>query len=775
MIQTISLNSAQYAHTTGPDRYLRTSVWLLVFLSGLFGAALAQTESAPYQDESLSTQERVDDLLSRMTLEEKIGQMTQVNVSRLMGSGEWDRGPLNQEWLQTALVEHQVGSLLSGGGASPKPNTPAAWARMTNELQRYAIENSRLGIPIVYGIDAVHGHNNVVGATIYPHNIGLAATWNPDLVERLAERTARDVRATGIHWNFAPVADIGREPRWGRFYETFGEDPLLAGELVAASVRGLEGDDLSQAVAATIKHFIGYGTPLTGQDRTPALIPLRTLRELHLPPAQAGFDAGASTVMINSGSVNGIPVHASRYLLTDLLRHQLGFEGVAVSDWNDIDKLVNHHRTAATYGDAVAASINAGIDMYMVPHDSATFTRTLHALVQEGRVSEERIDEAVRRILTLKFELGLFENPYVDESQASEVVLDQDRSLAYEAAVSSLTLLENFNTLPLEGAQTILVTGPGADSIITPMGGWTIGWQGVQSPDEVPPGVTVLQGLRERAPEGITVEHARGDDPEQFSAALDETDIAVVVLSEPPYAEMQGDNPSLRLPVEQEEHLRHVLASGKPTVFVLFAGRPILLPEDILNSRMAFIMAYLPGSEAGSAIADVIYGNANPSGRLPFTWPRSTGQLPLAYDAPAAEVAAHEPQYRFGYGLTYTRFQQSELAAEVTDDHVDVGVTVSNTGAREGTETVMVFAQRPPSGVLTPMRQLVGFTQVTLEPGESEEITLSIPTERFSIVTGDILGDGERRVVPGTYRLYVGRLQVQIELEGDLPTTQATP
>jgi beta-glucosidase len=764
MKQMIPLDPAHASRRSSPLGISRLKVWLFVLLLGCLGAVLAQSEDAPYQDPALSTTERVDDLLARMTLEEKVGQMTQVNVSRLMGGGEWDRGPLNEEWLQVILADHQVGSLLSGGGASPVPNTPESWARMTNDLQRYAIENSRLGIPIVYGIDAVHGHNNVVGATIYPHNIGLAASWNPELAERIAQRTARDVRATGIHWNFAPVTDIGRDPRWGRFYETFGEDPYLASAFVEASVRGYQGDDLAAGVAATVKHFVGYGAPLTGQDRTSALIPLRTLREVHLPSAQAGFEAGAATVMINSGSVNGIPAHASGYLLTDLLRDQLGFEGVAVSDWNDIDKLVNNHRVAATYKDAVELSINAGVDMYMVPHDAATYTRTLLELVQEGRVSEARIDEAVRRVLTLKFELGLFEEPYVDESQADDIVREANRSLAYEAAVSSLTLLENFNTLPLEGAQTILVTGPGADSIIAPMGGWTIGWQGVESPSEVPPGVTVLQGLRERAPEGVTVEHVRGNDPAQLGAALESADVAVVVLSEPPYAEMEGDSDTLRLAVDQEEHLRQVLASGKPTVLVLFAGRPILLPDDIRNSRMAFIMAYLPGSEAGSAIADVIYGNANPSGRLPFTWPSHTGQLPLTYDAPATEVAMREAHYPFGYGLSYTRFQQSALSASVAGEAVDVTVTVSNTGDREGTETVMVFVQRPPSGILTPMRQLVGFTQVTLEPGESEEVSLSIPVSRFSIVTGDILGEGERMVVPGTYRLLVGRLQAQVTL-----------
>jgi beta-glucosidase len=454
----------------------------------LMGLALAwwgvvAAQPLPYQDPAQSPEARAEDLLARMTLEEKVGQMTQVNVTRLMGSGEWDRGPLNEAWLEHIFAKLHVGSILSGGGAAPLPNTPRAWAEMTNELQRHALEHSRLGIPLIYGVDAVHGHNNVLGATIYPHNLGLAATWNPELAERIAFATARDVRATGIHWNFAPVADLGRDPRWGRFYETFGEDPLLAGALVAASVRGLE----NGSVAATVKHFLGYGAPNAGRDRAPAFIPNRLLFELHLPPFAAGFEAGARTVMVNSGAVNGVPAHASRHLLTELLRGKLGFGGVVVSDWSDIHKLVTVHGVARDFAHAVEMSIGAGVDMYMVPYDAQTFTATLLELVRAGRVSEARIDEAAGRILTLKFALGLFEQPYVDAAEAERIIVEQDRALAYEAAVQSITLLENDGVLPLgEGARRILVTGPSADSVANQMGGWTIGWQGADNPRELP-------------------------------------------------------------------------------------------------------------------------------------------------------------------------------------------------------------------------------------------------------------------------------------------------
>lgn len=726
----------------------------------LLGVTLASAQDPLYKNTSQSVEARVADLLPRMTLAEKVGQMTQISVTRLMGTGAWDRGPLNEEWLKRVFGDNQVGSILSGGGEAPVPNTPAAWAEMTNTLQEAALEHSRLGIPIIYGVDAVHGHNNVLGATIYPHNVGLAATWDPELTEEIASRVAQDLRAVGTPWTFAPVADVGRDPRWGRFYETFGEDPVLASEMVDGSVRGFQA---SGDVAATVKHFIGYGQPLVGLDRSPAFLDLRTLRGTHLPSFEAGIEAGALAMMANSGSVNGVPVHASRYLLTDVLRGELGFEGVVVSDWNDIDKLVNVHKVAATFKDAVAMSVNAGIDMYMVPHDADSFTATLIELVEEGTVSEARIDEAIGRILTLKFKLGLFEQPYVDASSADTAALEADRSLARVAAAESLTLLEN-GSLPFDSSvKTILLVGPSADSLANQTGGWTLGWQGLGDSGEVPPGATVLEALQAEAPEGVEVDYlADYRDGKALAAAVGAADIVVAVVGEPPYAEGEGDSTTLAFPDDQLRLLRTLVNTDTPVVVVIMAGRPLILPEDIRRELDSLVMAYLPGSEGGAAIADLLYGRINPSGKLPFSWPKHTGQLPLTYDV--LPGAPYDPLYAFGYGLSYARFAQRKLHAELLGNMVEVSLELENTGDVTGSETVQVYVNRPPAGVLTPVKQLVGFTKVRLEPGETGIVTLSIPVERLAVIPGDILGEADAVVVPGTYALTVGGARVSFDI-----------
>lgn len=725
---------------------------LLVWLA--LGLAAAQ----PYRDAGLPTEARVADLLERMTLEEKVGQMTMIDVARLMGTGEWDRGPLNETWVRRVLLERHVGALLSGGGAAPVPNDPESWAEMTNALQRYAVQQTRLGIPLLYGVDAVHGHNNVLGATLYPHNLGLAAAFDPELLERVAEKTARDVRATGVHWNFAPVADLGRDPRWGRYYETFGEDVLLASELVAASVRGLQA---SGEVAATLKHFLGYSQPLTGRDRDPAFLDPRSLRALHLPPFVSGLAAGARTVMANSGSVNGVPVHASHELLTDLLREELEFGGVLVSDWNDIDKLVSVHRVAADFGEAVAMSVNAGVDMYMVPHDAETFTGTLLALVREGRVSEARIDEAVRRILTLKLELGLFESPYAEVADAAGLV-EEERALAREAALAGLTLLENDGVLPLDEGERVLLVGPGADDLSMQLGGWSIGWQGADGAEGLPPGTTVLEGLRAALGERLSyLSDVR--DAAAVTEAAQRADAVVVVLGEEPYAEGAGDSPTLELPPAQLELLRTVAAADTPFVVVLLAGRPLLIPDDIWLELSGLIMAYLPGSEGGSALAQALLGLAEPAGRLPFSWPRNVGQLPLTYDA-LPGVSEAEPRYRFGEGFGYTRFETSRFEAKVQDRSVVVTLELANTGERTGSEVVQLYLERPPLPVMTPERQLVGFEKVRLEPGETRALRLELPLARFAVLPGDVFGSAPAEALPGSYRLWLEGRSLTLEL-----------
>nr|WP_154697055.1 glycoside hydrolase family 3 protein [Lentzea guizhouensis] len=463
-----------------------------------------------YLDARASSERRVEDLLRRMTLEEKIGQMAQIRVGKLRGDCNNVNGPLVDSCLKAVLADAHVGSILSGGGDAPLENTPRAWAEMNNAIQRYALENNRLKIPIIYGSDGVHGHNNVISATMFPHQIGLGATWNPGLQEQIGVSASKALRATGVFWNFAPVSDIARDTRWGRYYETYSEDPFLAGQLAAANVRGQQShvDDTAQ-LTATAKHFAGYSAPANGHDRGAAQIPVRQLQDVVLPPFQAQFDAGVKTVMINSGSLNGVPVHASKYMLQTQLRDKMGFKGVAVSDWQDMRYLVDRHKIAPDYKTAIAMSVNAGVDMAMEPSNAAEFTSLLLANVRDGSVSRGRIDQAVRRVLKLKFDLGLFEKPYVDPAKADGNVVNVDRSLARQAAAESTVLLKNDGVLPLDAgaAKKIVVTGETADDVRRQLGGWTVEWQGVPEDSPLPPTATVLTGVREAAP-GASVVHA---------------------------------------------------------------------------------------------------------------------------------------------------------------------------------------------------------------------------------------------------------------------------
>lgn len=742
---------------------------------GLLGQADASgAEAAPsYQDRDLPTRLRVRHLLRQMTLQEKVGQMTQISVQALMESPgyPYGSGPLDPDLLELVLADNQVGSLLSGGGGAPVPNTPAAWAEMTNTLQRYTIEHSRLGIPMIYGVDAVHGHNNVLGAQQYPHNLGLGAAGDRELVARLGAATAAEVRATGIHWNFAPVLDVGRDPRWGRYYETWGESPLVTTELGVASIRAQQGADLAETttVAATAKHFLGYSQPLTGDDRTPADFSMRTLRDVALPPYAAAVESGVATAMANSGSLNGIPVHASRELLTDVLRRELGFDGVLISDWEDILKLVSVYGVAADYASAIELALDAGVDMSMVPLDAPSFTSTLIGLVESGRVSEARIDRSVARILTLKFELGLFDDPYVDPAYAQALIAGADPEVNRAAARATLTLLTNDGTLPLDPGASVLVTGPSADSIRNQLGGWSIGWQGVPEgdPSQVPEGTTVAEGIAAAVDDPSQVTYLPAPTPDEAAAAAAGADVAVVVVGEGPYAEFLGDSDTITLPDEQIALVDALEAAGTPTVVVTIAGRPLVMESQIAGSA-ATLMAYLPGSEGGGAIADVLFGAADPGGRLPFDWPRLVGQLPLTHDQPVS--AKSDPLFAFGHGLDYTTFAYDGLTAtpEVGDGGVvEVSVEVTNTGERAGDEVVDAFVtEQPPSLVLQPQRWHIGFARVDLEPGETETVTMSVPVELLARTQGDVSGDGPREVVPGEYTLSVEGVTASFTVSG---------
>jgi len=576
----------------------------------------------------------VDSIVQMMTLAEKVGQMTQA-----------DRGFLVNE---SDIKNYKLGSLLSGGGSSPEINEPAAWADMLDRYQGLAAQ-TRLGIPLLYGIDAVHGHNNVRGVTIFPHNIGLGATGNTDLAEEIARITAKEVRATGINWTFAPCVANSRDERWGRAYESYGEDPDLIAALGRAQVRGFQGASLNsrESIAACTKHYIGDGATTwnTGSDgkidQGDTQISEAELRALHLPPYLAAIQAGTATIMASYNSWNGLKLHGHRYLMTDLLKGELAFEGFIVSDWAAIDALPGDYKSD------IIESINAGIDMVMVPGDTRKrghgyreFISLLTEAVNEGSIEISRIDDAVTRILNIKKSMGLLDAPYSnDRSLIAQVGSPEHRAVARQAARESVVMLKNENTLPLSKTlSTIVVAGRGADNIGMQCGGWSISWQGGMG--AITPGTTILEGVQ--ASVSSTTQVVYSEDGSAASSA----DAVIVVVGEEPYAEGAGDQANLSLSNEDIAVLNRVQASGKPMVVVLLSGRPLIVTE-VMENAQAFLAAWLPGTEA-NGITDVIFGDYHPTGKLSVTWPTDMNQIPINLGD-----SNYAPLFPVGFGLSY--------------------------------------------------------------------------------------------------------------------------
>jgi beta-glucosidase len=556
----------------------------------------------------------VEDLLREMSLEEKVGQMTQVDLHALESEADVRR--------------YALGSVLSGGGSSPRDDTPTGWAELYDRLQDQALA-TRLGIPILYGIDAVHGHNNVRGAVIFPHNIGLGCTRDPELVEQVARATAEEVQATGIDWTFSPCVAVPRDERWGRTYEGFGETPELVSEMAAAAVRGYQ-----TTILACAKHYLADGGTSGGKDQGDARIDEATLRAIHLPPYRAAVAAGVGTIMASYSSWNGRKIHGSHDLLTDVLKAELGFDGFVISDWAAIDQL------PGDYASDVETSIGAGIDMVMVPNRYPEFTSTLRRAVEEGRVPMARIDDAVRHILQAKLDAGLFDSPHADRSLLSVVGSDEHRQLARQAVRESLVLLKNEGgVLPLSKmAARIHVAGKNADDLGNQCGGWTITWQG--SSGRITTGTTILEALRATVFAGTEVTFSRD------GSGAGGAEVGVVVIGETPYAEFRGDREDLSLDAEDVAAVRAVWRSGVPTVVVLVSGRPLIL-GSVLAEADALVAAWLPGTE-GQGVADVLFGDYAPSGRLSHSWPRSMAQVPINLGDPG-----YDPLFPYGYGLTY--------------------------------------------------------------------------------------------------------------------------
>jgi beta-glucosidase len=799
----------------------------VVALGGLLlatGSTAAPARPA-YLDPRAPVAARVADLLRRMTLAEKIGQMDQIVIGKLKAATPPANGdcngtnndPLQPVCLQKVLITDHTGSILAGGTDNPADNTGRGWAVQYNTIQRYAIEHSRLHIPIIFGVDAVHGFGHPFEATLFPQSIGMGATWDPALARAAGAATRQQLLATGGNWNFAPVQDLARDNRWGRHYETWAEAPVLAAAIGAANVRGMQGGGFdAPKVAATVKHFAGYSQSINGHDRVEAQLSIRYLQDTFLPAYAGGIDAGAATVMVNSGSINGVPAHASRFLLTEELRNRLGFRGVVISDYGDVPALASAYHIAADLTDAAAKAINAGIDVSMTPSDSAGWNRAVLAAVRRGLVSERRIDESVRRILTLKFKLGLFDHPFVDPDKADAAV-KANRGLARRAAGESITLLRNQDaTLPLKAdLGKLVVTGPSAGceaaeprqdpacqaAIANQLGGWSVSWQGayqklppedhrnccIGPPDQIPTATTVLDGIKAAVP---STEVVWAPDKDEAVRQADTADAVIAVVGEQPYAEGLGDNPQPRLPDDQQALIAALEATGKPVIVVVIAGRPLGLGPAA--DADGLLMAYLPGTEGGSAVADVLFGKVNPSGHLPVSWPsEATRNPPLSQFNPGApsllgdqpkffdqlpgtnsgQGSGYNPRYPFGFGLSYTTFKTSGLSVTGRvgrSGTVTATFTVANTGSRAGTDVVPVYVHQPVSRgvIVVPPKRLVGFAKVQLAAGQSKAVRVAFPVSVLAVTAGDIDAAGPRVVQPGAYQVQVEDLSAGFRVTG---------
>ena len=744
---------------------------LVMLMTSLLLPGLAQGQSNPQPAIAV----RVQSLLETMTLEEKVGQMTQLTIETVaVGNGFSAREPfkLDRDKLRDAILNHHVGALLNVGTSS---HSVERWNEIISEIQDVARE-SRLKIPVIYGIDAIHGATYTKGATLFPQAIAMAATWNPELMRKSSEITAVEVRASGIPWNFNPVLDSGRQPLWPRLWETFGEDAFLTTALGLEYVKGQEGDPANigapDKVAACLKHYIGYGAPLTGKDRTPAWIPDHYLRQYVLPPYIATVKAGAHTVMVNSADVNGVPVHASRYLLTDLLRGELGFTGVIDSDYADIIALVSRHHVAADNKEAVRMAVMAGIDMSMVPYDYS-FTNDLIALVKEGSVPMSRIDEAVGRILTLKYKLGLFENPYPDKALKARFATAEAAAVNLKAAQEAMTLLKNDGALlPLAKTARVLVTGPTADRLSVLNGGWTITWQGNREelyPKDKPTILKAIQAKIGAANVAYTpgAMYDREADIKAAVKAAKKADVVIACIGEEPYCETPGNINDLNLPEAQLNLVKALQATGKPVVLVLAEGRPRII-RPVVEGAKAILLAWLPGMEGGRAIADVLFGDANPSGKLPVTYPRYANDLVLydhVYAENSGETTRYYPQWPFGFGLSYTTFACSDLQLDKSEvaagGNVTASVTVTNTGKLTGKETVQLYLSDLVAALTPPNKRLKGFSKVELAPGESKTLSFTLGAEEMSYIGLD----GKPVLEPGEFRVSVDTLRQKFTIK----------
>ena len=774
--------------------------FLVVVLNTFIVLFAQQSRGFPYKNPTLPVETRVADLLSRMTLEEKVGQLLCPlgwEMYKIKGNDV-----LPSDKFKQLIKDRNAGMLWATYRADPWTKktlatglNPALAAKAGNALQKYVMENTRLGIPLFLAEEAPHGHM-AIGTTVFPTGIGMAATWSPQLINEVGKAIGKEIRLQGGHISYGPVLDLARDPRWSRVEETFGEDPVLTGEIGKAMVAGLGGGDLSRpySTLATLKHFLAYGISESGQNGNPSFAGMRELHENFLPPFGQAINAGALSVMTSYNSMDGTPCTANHYLLTELLRDDWKFKGVVVSDLYSIEGIHQSHFVASTMKEAAVMALSAGVDIDL----GGDAYMNLMDAVNRKEISKEILDAAVSRVLRLKFEMGLFENPYVDPGKAKKEVRSKEYvALARQVAQASITLLKNEHSLlPLDRSMKVALIGPNADNRYNMLGDYT-------APQEEENVKTVLDGIRAKL-SSSQVEYVKGcsirdtvtSDIEQAVAAARRSEVVIAVVGgssardfktsyketgaaiadEKTISDMECgegfDRATLSLLGKQQELLKALKATGKPLIVVYIEGRPLDKNWASENAD-ALLTAYYPGQEGGNAIADVLFGEFNPAGRLPFSVPRSVGQVPVYYNKKApqshdyVEMSA-SPLYSFGYGLSYTTFEYSDLYLSALTPHsFEVSCKIRNTGKYDGEEVVQLYLRDEYASVVQPLKQLKHFARLFLKCGEEQEVKFILSEEDFALVDRNL----KRVVEPGTFQVMIGaasydiRLQTKVEIK----------
>ena len=708
-------------------------------------------------------EKKVESTLAKMTLDEKIGQMLELNLD-IMGSYDANRQwQLNETMLDTIISKWKVGSILNAPGT--RAATVEQWQKWIQLIQKKSMKY--IGIPDIYGLDHNHGVTYTQGGTLFPQPINLAASFNTELARTGAEITAYESRAANCPWVYNPVIDLGRDPRWPRIWESFGEDAIVNARMVEAEIKGYQGDDPNHIdqyhVGTSVKHYFAYGAPWTGKDRTPAYLSPQMIREKYFEPFKCAAQAGALTMMVNSASINGVPVHASYEYLTQWLKIDLGWDGMLVTDWADINNLFTREHVAKDKKDAIRIAINAGIDMSMDPY-SVDFCILLKELVEEGKVSMERIDDAVRRILRVKYRLGLFDKPNTGGRGFEKFGSDEFAQKALRAAEESEVLLKNEgNLLPLAKGKKILLTGPNANQMRCLHGGWSYTWQGSNAEDLAAKYNTIYEAMCQKygqeniiLEQGVTYnEHGQyfeenAPQIDKAVAAAAGADIIVACIGENSYTETPGNLNDLWLSENQRNLVKELAKTGKPIILILNEGRPRLI-ADIEPLAKAVVNILIPGNYGADALVNLLSGDANFSAKMPYTYPREINSL-NTYDYKVSEEvgtmagaynydAKVSLQWPFGYGLSYTTFEYSNLKVDKTnftaDDMLTVTVDVKNTGNRVGKEAVLLYSSDLVASVVPDNRRLRDFTKVELQPGEVKTVTFKLPAKSLAFVGAD--------------------------------------